>query len=95
MKKGVDRRRRITRALTADLHDLRYDPLYDRLAQILSALPVIESRRDTVGAEANICVIHPTWVSTRTTVQTITKQVERELLALGSRSMHSASTSAR
>ena len=29
-----------------------YDPLYDRLEQILSALPVIESRRDSVRAAA-------------------------------------------
>jgi hypothetical protein len=34
--------------LTADL----YDPLHDRLEQILSALPVIESR-DTIDDEAN------------------------------------------
>jgi hypothetical protein len=34
--------------LTADLHD----PLYERLVKILGALRVIESRRDTVEAEA-------------------------------------------
>ena len=39
MRKGVDRRRRTTRTLTADLHDplydLRYDQLYGRLEEIL------------------------------------------------------------
>ena len=38
--------------MTADLYDLKHDQLYDRLEQILSALPVIESRRDTVKAVA-------------------------------------------
>jgi len=81
MKKGVDRRRRTTRALTADLHDLRYDQLYDRLSQVLSALPVIESRRDTVGAEAEyLCSIY--WSPPNDFAPDITKQDERDLRAL-------------
>ena len=92
MKKGVDRRRRTTRALTADLHD----PLYDRLEQILSALPVSESRRDTVGAEAKyLCSVFrspPDGVTTKEAERELlawvglrpvtAKQAERELLAL-------------
>jgi hypothetical protein len=85
MKKGVDRRRRTTGALTADLHDplydLRYDQLYDRLSQVLSALPVIESRRDTVGAEAEyLCSIY--WSPPNDFAPDITKQDERDLRAL-------------
>jgi hypothetical protein len=85
MKKGVDRRRRTTRALTADLHDplydLRHDQLYDRLSQVLSALPVIESRRDTVGAEAEyLCSIY--WSPPNNFAPEITKQDERDLRAL-------------
>jgi len=60
--------------LTADLHD----PLYDRLEQILSGLPVIESRRDTVGAEAKyLCSVFRS-----PTDGVTTKEAERELLAL-------------
>ena len=85
MKKGVDRRRRTTGALTADLHDplydLRYDQLYDRLSQVLSELPVIESRRDTVGAEAEyLCSIY--WSPPNNFAPDITKQDERDLRAL-------------
>ena len=43
--------------MTADL----YDPLYDQLEQILSALPVIESRRDTVGAAARVLYTLSRW----------------------------------
>jgi hypothetical protein len=88
MKKGVDRRRRTTGALTADLHDplydLRPDQLYDRLSQVLSALPVIESRRDTVGAEAEyLCSIY--WSPPNDFAPDITKQDERDLRALWKR----------
>jgi hypothetical protein len=85
MKKGVDRRRRTTRALTAELHDplydLRYDQLHDRLSQVLSALAVIESHRDTVGAEAEyLCSIY--WSPPNNFAPDITKQDERDLRAL-------------
>jgi hypothetical protein len=85
MKKGVDRRRRTTRALTAylrdPLYDLRHDQLYDRLSQVLSALPVIESRRDTVEAEAEyLCSIY--WSPPNNFAPDITKQDERDLRAL-------------
>jgi hypothetical protein len=88
MKKGVDRRRRTTSALTADLrdplYDLRYDQLYDRLWEVLSELPVIESLRDTVGAEAEyLCSIY--WSPPNDFVPDIKKQDERDLRALRKR----------
>jgi hypothetical protein len=54
-----------------------HDPLYDRLVQILSALPVIESCRDTVVAEAkDLCSVF------RSPPDGVTKkEAERELLA--------------
>jgi hypothetical protein len=78
-----------------DLHD----PLY-RLEQILSALPVIEGRRDTVGAEAKaLCSVFrspPDGVTTKEAERELrawvglrpvtAKQVERELLELVNRS---------
>jgi hypothetical protein len=79
MKKGVDRRQRTSRALTADLHDLRYDQLYDRLSEVLSALP--ESRRDTVRAEAEyLCSIY--WSPPNDFAPDITKQDEADLRVL-------------
>jgi hypothetical protein len=70
--------------------------LYDQLEQILSALPVIESRRDTVGAEAKfLCLVFrspPDGVSPKEAERELrawvglrpvtAKQAERELLAL-------------
>ena len=78
--------------MTADLHD----PRYDRLEQILSALPVSESCRDTVGAEAKfLCSVSrslPDGLSPKEAERELlawvgrrpvtAKQAERELLAL-------------
>ena len=89
MKKGVDRRRRTTKALAGrpahPLYDLRYDQLYDRLLQVLSALPdIIESRRDTVGDVAEyLCSIY--WSPPDDFAPDITKQDERDLQALWKR----------
>ena len=56
----------------------------ERLEQILSALPVIESRRDTVKAQASFLWSCATFVGfPPDTIPTTTKQAERELLALG------------
>jgi len=68
--------------LTANLHD----PLYDRLEQILSALPVIESRRDSIKAAALFLdsLSRPP-LPGEDVNPTITKQAQREsLLRLGS-----------
>jgi hypothetical protein len=57
----------------------------ERLEQILSALPVIESRRDTVKAEASFLLSASFVGSVRDTIPTTTKQAERELQALRNR----------
>ena len=58
----------------------------ERLEQILSALPVIESRRDTVKAQASFLWSCATFVGfPHDTIPTTTKQAERELLALRKR----------
>jgi hypothetical protein len=70
--------------LTADQHDLRYDQLYDRLSQVLSALKVIESRRDSVEDVAEyLCSIY--WSPPDDFAPDITKQDERDLRALWKR----------
>ena len=71
--------------MTADrLYDLRYDQLYDRLLRVLSALPVIESRRDTVEDVAKyLCSIY--WSPPDDFAPDITKQDERDLRALWKR----------
>ena len=74
--------------MTAD----RHDPLYDlgttncttRLSQVLSALPVIESRRDDVGDVAEyLCSIY--WSPPDDFAPDLTKQDERDLRALRKR----------
>ena len=58
----------------------------ERLEQILSELPVIESRGDTVKAQARFLWECATFVGfPRDTIPTTTKQAERELLALRKR----------
>ena len=58
----------------------------ERLEQILSALPVIESRRGTVKAQARFLWECASFlVSPRDTIPTTTKQAERELVALRKR----------
>ena len=70
--------------MTADLFDLRYDQLYDRLSQVLSALPVIEGRRDDVGDVAGyLCSIY--WSPPDDFAPDLTKQDERDLRALWKR----------
>ena len=70
--------------MTADLFDLRYDQLYDRLSQVLSALPVIEGRRDDVGDVAGyLCSIY--WSRPDDFAPDLTKQDERDLRALWKR----------
>jgi hypothetical protein len=67
------------------LYDLRYDQLYSRLLQVLSALPdIIKSRRDTVGDVAEyLCSIY--WSPPDDFAPDITKQDERDLQALWKR----------
>ena len=80
--------------MTADRYDLKYDQLYDRLVQVLSALPVIESRRDTVEDEAEyLCSIF--LVPTRRLRPDSRNKTNAICWRCGSGSMHSASTSAR
>src|SRR6478609_4677419 len=71
--------------MTADrLYDLRYDQLHSRLLRVLSALPVIESRRDAVEDVAEyLCSIY--WSSPDDFGPDITKQDERDLQALWER----------
>ena len=71
--------------MTADrLYELRYDQLYSRLLQVLSALPVSESRRDTVEDVAKyLCEIY--WSPPDDFAPDITKQDERDLRALWKR----------
>ena len=74
--------------MTADrydpLYDLRYNQLYTRLSQVLSALPVIEGRRDDVGDVAGyLCSIYSSPPDDFT--PDLTKQDERDLRALWKR----------
>ena len=65
-------------------YDLRYDQLYTRLSQVLSALPVIEGRRDDVGDVAGyLCSIY--WSPPDDFAPDLTKQDERDLRALSKR----------
>ena len=76
------------------LYDLRYDQLYTRLSQILSALPVIESRRDTVGDVAEyLCSIY--WSPPDDFAPTSRNKTNAICWRCGSGSMHSVSTSAK
>ena len=69
--------------MTADRYDLKHDQLYTRLLQVLSALPVIESRRDTVGdVAAYLC---DAFFSPPHDFYPITKQDERDLRELRKR----------
>ena len=65
--------------MTADLHD----PRYDRLEQILSALPVMESRRDDIEDVAEY-LCSTLWSATDYFIP-ITKQDEHDLLVLWKR----------
>ena len=71
--------------MTADRHDqlYKYDQMYSRLLEVLSALPVMESRRGDIEDVAEY-LCSTLWSATDYFIP-ITKQDEHDLLVLWKR----------